>query len=110
MNIQKHLHMFILLYSKVGIFLIHQYTHIHKQVNPNGEFRMNSKCAPPTVQDGGTAPYGYWNIEVNKASNSDWTFFAVNLHKSALYIRKTILQHSQKSYRVLEYACQHGVQ
>ena len=37
-------------------------------VNPNVEFRINSQCNPPEHRD------PFWNIEVNAASDSGWTF------------------------------------
>ena len=40
-------------------------------VNPNGESRLHSKCRPASARD------SYFNIEIEKASDSEWTFFAI---------------------------------
>jgi len=42
-------------------------------VNPNGEFRFDSKCPSEKSRD------IFWNIEVNKASNDGWTFFSASV-------------------------------
>ena len=45
--------------------------HLGKWVNPNGEVRINSQCSNPVSRD------SFWNIELNQASNKDWTFVSI---------------------------------
>ena len=45
-------------------------------INPDGEIRLNTKCPDPGARD------MYWNVVLQRVSNTDWTFIAISTSNS----------------------------